>query len=145
LPILLKDQLPLCITVLRPPTGVSFSIQRGKSELLAPDRVTSDEISFRFTVRLGTMDEAPNFLGPFSQGPRGGRFVYVNSGQRASQPQSRWDRRAKVPLTGITWALIRRVAAGHRLEARIEGTGRDGGPSCGTVPLLGRGWRVVPE
>jgi hypothetical protein len=29
------------------------------------------------------------------------------------------------------------------LEARIQGTGRDGGPACATVPLLDAGWKVV--
>ena len=51
-----------------------------------------------------------------------------------------WQRRAKVPLAGITWTMIKK---GSVIEAHIEGTARDGGPACATVPLLGGGWKVV--
>jgi hypothetical protein len=68
----------------------------------------------------------------------------VNSGKRAGQAKTQWDRRAKVPLTGINWTLIKNVAKGGVLETQIEGTGRDGGPACGTVPLIGR-WRAIAE
>ena len=134
------QELPLRITVLHPPPGVAFGIQKGKSEVVPPDQVSSDSISFNFTVRVGARakNEAPNFLGPFTQGPRSDRFVYVNSGKRAGQSKTPWDRRAKVPLTSITWAMIKN---GGVLETRIEGIGGDGGPACGTVPLVG-GWRV---
>jgi len=72
--------------------------------------------------------------------------VYINTGVRAGQPDSCWDRRAKVPLGGITSDLIAAALAGDvALEARIEGTARDGGPACATVPLLGDGWRLVPK
>ena len=55
-----------------------------------------------------------------------------------------WDRRAKVPLGGLTWALLRsaRRKRGAVVEARIDGEGREGGPACGTVPLVGS-WRVI--
>jgi hypothetical protein len=79
------------------------------------------------------------------QGPPGGRFVYVNVGTYAAQPDSPWGRRAKVPLGGITDALLDAALAspGAVLEAAFAGRGRDGGPSCATVPLLGGGWRVA--
>jgi hypothetical protein len=50
----------------------------------------------------------------------------------------------KVPLEGITWALIRKAISkpGSRLSARIPGTGKDGGPNCATVQLLG-GWQII--
>ncbi|MEK6371421.1 MAG: DUF5990 family protein [Acidobacteriota bacterium] len=66
----------------------------------------------------------------------------MNSGTYAGQADTPWSRRAKVPLAGITWALIKR-AKGAPLEARINGTGSDGGPACGTVPLLDGGWKIA--
>ena len=48
----------------------------------------------------------------------------------------------KVPLGGISWGMIERVSADPDLvlEAKLPGTGKDGGPSCATVhPPLG--WR----
>ena len=102
-------------------------------------------MTFEFEVRVGTRSGGqPNFLGPFVQGPPAGRFVYINSGTLAGQTDSPWTRRAKVPLTSITRALIERARmAGTILEVEIDGAGRDGGPACATVPLMSGGWRVV--
>jgi len=141
----MKQELPLRITVVHPPSGVSFRLQQGKSDLVEPTQAADDHLSFDFTVRVGgDRTGAPNFLGPFTQGPSAKRFVYVNSGTLAGQAGSRWTRRAKVHLEGISWELIERALAspGTVLEARIAGTARDGGPACATVPLLDGGWRI---
>jgi hypothetical protein len=131
----------LRIVVVAPPPGVTFALQRGKGDLVLPSRSTPNQLIFDLTVRVRA-DVQPNFLGPFAQGPRGARFVYINSGTSAGQANTPWSRRAKVPLAGITWPLIRR-AKGQLLEARIAGTGSDGGPACATVPLLGDGWQIA--
>jgi hypothetical protein len=139
----MTGQLPLRVVVERPPAGVAFRVQRGKWELLEPSPSASDSLSFDFTVRVVlAAGEPPNFLGEFAQGPRDSRFIYVNSGTSAGQHDSNWTRRAKLPLTKISAALVKRVLAdpGSVLEARIEGVGRDGGPACATVPLLDGGW-----
>src|SRR5690242_10619647 len=139
-------ELPLRITVVRPPGGVTFCLQRGKDELAPPSQASEEQISFDFAVRIGgnRPDGMPNLLGAFAQGPPASRFVYVNSGTLAGQEGSCWTRRAKVPLTSISWELIEQVLSTPDavLEARIAGTGRDGGPACATVPLLEGGWRV---
>ena len=77
-------------------------------------------------------------------GPTGGRFIYINSGTYAGHSDSCWSRRAKVPLSGITWELIEEALtkSGVLLEARIAGTAKDGGPACATVQLLEDGWSV---
>ena len=138
--------LQVRIVVVHPPADVSFAVQEGRSGLLPPIEVHKDQIAFRFVVRLGmeTRGNDPNFLGPFAQGPRGGRFVYVNSGRHAGQEDSCWDRRAKIPLGGLTWSLVKSALAkrGGVVEARMNGVGRDGGPACGSVALLGK-WRVT--
>jgi len=129
----MADQnVALRIIVENPP--VRFAVQRGKDELLDSTSANAKQQIFEFAVRARDdgSGSVPNFLGPFAQGPVGGRFVYVNS----------LGRRAKVPLGGITWSLIRK-AAGSVIEARIAGTARDGGPACATVPLLGGGWKIA--
>ena len=140
-----ESELRLRIVVLQPPPHVSFAVQEGRSTLLPPTVIEEDRIAFLFGVRVGRRAPGndPNFLGAFMQGPRRGRFVYVNSGKRAGQTDSCWDRRAKIPLGGITWSLVESAMARPRgvLEARIAGTGRDGGPVCGSVGLVGR-WKV---
>lgn len=123
---------------------MSFQVQRGRDGLEPPVRRSASSIDFEFAVRVGKQpDGSPNFLGPFAQGPPRGRFVYVNSGTLAGEAASCWTRRAKVPLTGISWALIAKArSSGEMVESEISGLARDGGPACGTVPLR-QAWRVV--
>ncbi len=138
------SDLAVRITVRRPLRGVTLALQRGRAELLEPSLSTSDAVVFDFRVRVGPMQSgaAPRLLGPFTQGPPAARFVYVNAGSSAGQLASRWNRRAKVPLAGITMAMIQAATQtpGGRVETEFEGTGRDGGPTCATVkPIV---WRV---
>jgi len=141
-------QIRCRITVVRPPAGVQFRLQEGRDDLVAPVLVTGDEIQFEFSLRLGTPREGQlNFLGPAAQGPASSRFVYISSGRHAGQTGTPWDRRAKVPLTGITDALVQSLLADDSrvLEARIAGTAKDGGLACASVPLLGGAWRLVTQ
>jgi len=138
-------ELPLRITVVHLPDGVTFCLQKGKNDLVPPTHATNDHLSFDFTLRVSNgKDGRPNFLGAFAQGPPDRRFVYINSGTLAGQADSCWTRRAKVPLSGIGWRLIERALAGADtiLEVHIEGKAKDGGPACATVPLLDDGWRI---
>jgi len=87
-------------------------------------------------------DDSPNVLGPYAQGTPRDRFIYLNSGTKAGQPDSCFTRRAKIKTEGITWKLVQQVLAdGAVLETQIEGMARDGGPCYATVPLLG-GWKI---
>jgi hypothetical protein len=136
--------LRLRVTVVRPPAGVQLCLQRGQAELVSPVLPAgAEDVTFDLTVRVKDAGpgEPPGFLGPFVQGPTGGRFVYVCVGTLSGQEDSPWTRRAKVPLTGISWPAIR-AAGDAPLEARYEGTDKHGGPTCATVKLLD-GWRVA--
>ena len=139
-----SDTLRVRITVVNPPPGVTFMMQEGRSALVAPVQSSPEALVFEFTVRVGRQrGGAPNFLGPFTQGPPASRFVYVNSGTLAGQAASCWSRRAKVPLTSIEWPLIERaIGTGAVIETEFEGTGRDGGPTCASVRLVG-GWHLA--
>jgi hypothetical protein len=139
-----QPELPLRIIVDNPPRGVTFQMQRGRGELIPPIHTTTAALIFEFSVRVGQRPTGePNFLGPFAQGPPSARFVYINSGTLAGQADSCWSRRAKVPLTGITWAMVDRArTGGGALEAHIQGAGRDGSPVCASVRLREPGWHV---
>ncbi len=133
------EQVVLRILVVEPPEGVIFAVQRGRDELLPPEARIGDTLVFEFSLRIADADaQPPRLVGPFAQGPPATRFVYVNSGTLAGQPESYWTRRAKVPLRGISQALLQAALkqTGSRIEASIRGTGRDGGPACASVPLL---------
>ena len=145
----MESEVPIRIVLVAPPPGVDFGIQSGGGndyETLFVQRSQRRDLSFDFSLKVADnrKDGLPNLLGPFAQGPPAGRFVYVDVGTYAGQENTPWSRRIKVPLQGITWPLIRKATstAGARLSARIPGTGRDGGPSCATVSLLGD-WEVI--
>jgi hypothetical protein len=131
-----------------PPPQVQFCLQGRPGELFDPKRSADEDLTFDFEIRVapGKPGESPRFLGPFTQGPPAKRFVYICSGSLAGQVGSCWTRRAKVPLGGISSELAAKVqdkAGSARIEARIRGTAKDGGPACATVPLLDGGWRVI--
>jgi hypothetical protein len=132
--------------VLRPPPGVAFALQRGKGELLSPAQASAESLVFDLSLRVAerNVGAAPNLLGPYAQGKPDDRFLYLNSGTLAGQGGSCWTRRAKIKTGGITWKLIEQTLAapGAVLEAEIEGTAKDGGPCCATIPLVNRGWTV---
>jgi uncharacterized protein DUF5990 len=122
----------LSVVLEKPTAGVDFGLQKGQGsdcEVVSKERSKGDDLEFEFTVtaKTGRDDDLPNFAGPFVQGPAGGRFVYINIGTYAGQTSTPWSRRLKIPLSGITWDMLR---SGKVLVARIPGTGKDGGPSC---------------
>ena len=103
------------------------------------------ECRVRPQPRTGT----PNFLGPFVHGGSAQRFLYLSwrpQNWRPGRPEPAcptWVRRMKVHLSSISAAQIAQAQkTGGVLEASVAGTGRDGGPNCASVPLLGRGWTV---
>ena len=141
-------ELPIRVTVIEPPLGVTFAMQRGKDELLPPSKVSAKSLVFDLSIRVseGKAGGAPNVLGPYAQGRPDDRFLYLNSGTMAGQEDSCWTRRAKIKTGGINWKLIEQVFAtlGAVLEVQIDGQDKDGGPCCATVPLVNGGWKVCP-
>ena len=125
---------------------MEWAIQLGRDDLLPPSKRSVD---LEFEVTLRVVDGPggqPDLRGPAVQGPRNGRFIYLNSGVRAGQSASCWDRRAKVSLEGLRSLLADETGTGPSVVcvAAIVGTARDGGPACASVPLVGPGWRVLP-
>lgn len=132
-------ELRLRITVIEPPPGVRFAMQRGRFDLAEAVDTRADALVFELPVSVADATcTPPRLLGEFTQGPVTGRFVYINVGTGAGQRGSPWTRRIKVPLYSMTSALIAAALAapGTVLETRIRGIGRDGTPACATVTLL---------
>jgi hypothetical protein len=140
--------LPVRIVMEDPVPGVTIALQQGatgRAALIPPSSRAPDRLVFDFDlIAEGSLtDGRSRLLGPFVQGPPQARFVYLCVGQAAGQIGSEWRRRVKVPLGGLSADLVAGLPPGGRLEARIAGRGRDGGPACASVPLLAPGWRVV--
>jgi len=133
------------IRVLDPVKGVTMQVQRGKNELLPSCKASLKELVFEFPITVDVSGDSPNFLGHYAQGPKDSRFVYVNSGTYAGQPDICWNRRAKLSLMDITRDQIEKVISSskNRLEVSFDGTGRDGGPTCASVK--GIEWKVVEK
>src|SRR4051794_9064173 len=109
----MDEQITLSIILQQPPAGVDFGLQKGSGsnyESVQRQRSTSGDLHFEFTVTVKRSKDlsAPDFRGPFVQGPANGRFVYLGIGTFAGQTDSVWSRRLKIPLQGITFDLIKK-------------------------------------
>lgn len=125
-----------------------YGLQKGSGgdyETVQKQMSKGNDLRFMFDVRVKeSKDGSPNFLGPFTQGPASGRFVYLNIGTSAGQANTPWSRRLKVPLRDIKWETLRKVTASELLETRVTGTAHDGSPTCATVKPFS-GWKVVEK
>jgi len=139
----MRQQIGMRIRVIDPLKGVAMHVQRGRHELLPPLKQTASELVFEFEIDVDISSGTPNFLGAYAQGPKDARFVYVNSGTYAGDPNSGFGRRAKLSLMSITETQVDEVLASKsaKLETSFPGVGRDGGPTCASVK--GLVWKVV--
>jgi hypothetical protein len=142
-------ELTFRILLEKPPAGTDFGLQKGRGipyETVQKQRSVGGNLQFEFTVqpKPGSNGAAPNLLGPFVQGPPDGRFVYLDIGGAAGQFDTQWRRRLKIPLSGIPWDAIKPLAEDLPVifETHIPGTGKDGGPTCGTVKPFA-GWKLA--
>ena len=126
-----REELTLRIVLRRPTAGVDFGLQKGHGstyETVLKQTSMGTDLEFEFTVKVKRgKDGAPDFSGPFAQGPAGERFVYIDIGTYAGQTNTPWSRRLKIPLSRINWDLI---DLQRTLVAEVPGTGKDGGPTC---------------
>ncbi len=140
--------LPFKIVIVSPPLGVCFGIQEGKGKEYAVLQKKNSEkgnLLFQFTVpvKLGKKGSW-ELYGPIVQGPIGERFLYLDIGTYAGQTDSIWSRRLKIPLSLITQNLLNQAIGNPAkvFETNISGTGKDGGPNCGTVKPFS-GWHLT--
>jgi hypothetical protein len=93
------------------------------------------------TVKSGA-DGQPDFAGPAVHGKKGERFFYLSwSSDRFGHREM--FRRIKVHLRDLTAAQVAKATkTGGTLVARVHAVGKDGGPACASVPLLGGEWEI---
>ena len=144
-----ERELTFRIILEAPPPGVDFGLQEGRGndyQTVQTQRSKTSDLIFTFTARAKQNNSGePVFLGAFTQGPADGRFIYLDIGTYAGQKETQWSRRLKIPLRGISWELVEQAGGSARLlEARVQGTGRDGGPTCGTIKPF-NGWKLAPS
>ena len=131
------SNVTLKLSVVTPPRGVAHSLQGKDGEIFDARMSTGKTIVFSVPVRLEEGKAGWRFLGDFvrTEG-KTRRFVYVGIGKHAGQPETHWDRRAKVDLPEVTPAMIAKAKAGKLvLEGAYAGTDARGEPSCATVKV----------
>ena len=138
----MADRVPLRVIVHKPPPSVRFALQTEPNILLDPVRTPKARLVFETDAKV-TTDKvgALRLTGPSVYGPPDARFLYVNSGRRAGEAESCWDRRAKVMLAIAPSLLRQAIQQRAILVAEIDGLAKDGGPCCATVPFR-RAWRL---
>ncbi len=142
----MPDTVTLRVMIEDPIPGVALAMQRGRDSIVPPVRITPEAVTLEVAAEVRARPDGT--LGLYGQdvhGPPAARFLYVTVGVRAGQPNSPWDRRTKIPLSGIPKEILNAAheRSGLILVARIAGRARDGGPACASVPLLGTGWQIL--
>lgn len=135
-----QTEIRMRIVIEQPVPGVLHSLQSGDDKPLDPKRSqTGEPLAFDFPVRIAP---GPKFFGDQvrREGPTR-RFVYIRIGIMAGDCASPWSRRMKIDIHDIDPALLDQALQGGVLEARINGTAKDGSPACATVRPVG--WSVL--
>ncbi len=143
----MEPELTLRIVLEKPTVGVDYGLQEGKGsnfKTIQTKRADGKDLEFECKVRVKlAYDMTPVFLGPFVQGTVHERFIYIDIGTFAGQKDSVWSRRLKVPLNEITTEMTQQALSDPKLlmQTIVPGTGKEGGPNCGTVKPFS-GWKL---
>jgi hypothetical protein len=114
-----------------------FGLQDREEQLQPPVKRADGMHVFDFELAVGEgPDGRPNFTGPFANGPREQRFVYL------SWPRTDgcgYVNRIKMRLADLDWPQIE-VAIRRGLPLEADASGRK--PGGGTVPVA---WRLAED
>jgi hypothetical protein len=102
--------------------------------------------SWRLTVDPVLGDGALDFRGPFVQGRRGDRFLYLSWGSVDARGRFEMFRRAKLMLDAVSPDLVRAAEQPeHRLVGTVGLTHDDGMPRCAAVRPPEISWTVASD
>ena len=128
-----------------PADGTMYGLQKGKSpnyETVQPQLGNGQDITFDFVVHAKqTSGSAFSLTGPFVQGTPGNRFVYINLGSYAGQPEAPWSGRMKVPLAEADFQNALSEGGAYGWSCTVSGRTVDGKPVFATVKPFG-GWTM---
>jgi hypothetical protein len=78
-------------------------------------------------------DSGPDFRGPYVQGKKGDRFVYLSWGNVGADGSFEMFRRAKLMLGGVDAKTLQLARDGGCLTGTLDLTGTDGTPVCAAI------------
>lgn len=110
---------------------VLVGLQHGR-EVPAPRPVSGSEMSFEAELDVVVTSSGVDYRGPWVQGRRGDRFLYLCWGHDAGSGFVT-DRRAKLMLGVLDPAEMATARPGALLQAQLALTDARGGPVCAAV------------
>jgi hypothetical protein len=124
-------------------TGIHVGVQKG-TEVIG--LVTGDAADAVFDIDLEVVadsDGEPDFRGPYVQGRRGERFVYLSWGEVDDQGTFAMFRRLKLHLAPLVeQSSPERVLTAKKIQAVLELTDTRGRPLAASVRPPWVTWRV---
>ena len=100
---------------------------------------------FQAEFDVTSADGVRDHRGPFVQGPKGDRFLYLTWGTgEGGEPGDDFGMvmRAKLKLNDLSDAQLDAAIAGKTIVASVEGVLPNGHPSCGTLKAPTIEWSV---
>lgn len=120
--------------------NIHVGVQR-KADVVDLFPADVDEAVWDFEVSPHNDD----FRGPYVQGRKGDRFIYLSWGTVGDDGTFEMFRRAKLMLGAVDGQVIEDAAQpGRRLEATLALTGGDGGPRCAALRPPAISWTAAP-
>jgi hypothetical protein len=124
--------------------GVHVGVQRRPGEVVGLVSGDADEAVFDLAMDVVRDDQGIDFRGPFVQGRRGERFLYLSWGEVGPGGGFEMFRRAKLHLAPLAEPeTAGSLGPGTRVEASLELTDARGGPVCAAVRPPRIHWRVT--
>jgi hypothetical protein len=143
-----KQDLTIEIICTKPPgkkvgerQSVHLAIQKD-TDLLDAKPADQDPIVFKPVLRVEEhADGSPNFLGPFAQGPRSQRFIYlVWADMPRGQAAQRFSR-IKLQLNHLKWADVQKALTRKKpIKVTLSLTDAKGQPVVATIRPNGAKW-----
>jgi len=98
----MTTEINLSIVLQNPIEGTRYGLQKGKGpdyETVQGQLGSGSDLKFNFTIQLNEINgSVPTITGPFVQGPKGNRFIYIGIGSYAGHTGALWNGRIKIPL-----------------------------------------------
>jgi hypothetical protein len=123
-------------------TNVHIGIQRAREVIeTVPADVSGVEFLIGLDVVAGEAGQ-PDFRGPFAQGKRGARFVYLNWGDVGPSGEFTGFGRVKLLLSALPADIADALTEGGAVRAEVDLTHARGGPVYASVPPANVRWSV---
>jgi hypothetical protein len=124
--------------------AIHVGVQRRRGEVVGLVPGDADEAVFDLSMDVVRDDQGVDFRGPFVQGRRGERFLYLSWGEVGPGGGFELFRRAKLHLAPLAEPRTAgSLGRGARVEASLELTDARGAPTCAAVRPPQIRWRVT--